>query len=81
MGSEMCIRDSIEEDREDSLDKQIEEGEIKLEADLKRAEQFQAVAPNQPGQGGENAPSTGQSSEKKGPSEQEKTAQAAKVAQ
>ena len=71
----------IEEDREDSLDKQIEEGEIKLEADLKRAEQFQAVAPNQPGQSGENAPSTGQSSEKKGPSEQEKTAQAAKVAQ
>jgi hypothetical protein len=71
----------IEEDREDNLDKQIEESEIKLETDLKRAEQFQAVAPNQPGQGGENAPSTGQSSEKKGPSEQEKTAQAAKVAQ
>ena len=70
----------IEEDREDQLEKQIEEGEIKLEADLKRAEEFQAVAPNQPGQG-DNAPATGQSSEKKGKSEQEKTAQAAKVAQ
>lgn len=71
----------IEEDREDSLDKQIEEGEIKLEADLKRAEQFQAVAPTQPGQSGDNAPSSGQSSEKKSKSEQEKTEQAAKVAQ
>ena len=70
----------IEEDREDQLDKQMEEGEIKLEADLKRAEQFQAVAPTQPGQG-DNTPSTGQSSEKKGKTEQEKTAQAAKVAQ
>jgi len=70
----------IEEDREDQLDKQIEEGEIKLEADLDRAEKFQAIAPNEPGQG-DNTPATGQSSEKKGKSEQEKTAQAAKVAQ
>lgn len=71
----------IEEDREEQLDKQIEEGEIKLEADLKRAEEFQAVAPTQPGQSGDNTPSSGQSSEKKGKDEQEKTAQAAKVAQ
>lgn len=76
----------IEEDREDKLDKQIEEGEIKLEADLKRAEEFQAAAPTQPGQG-ENAPAAGQSSANKTeqvPSkktEQDKTAQAAKVAQ
>ena len=68
----------IEEDREDQLDKQVEEGEIKLEADLKRAEEFQTVAPSEPGQ---STPATGQSSEKKGKSEQEKTAQAAKVSQ
>jgi hypothetical protein len=68
----------IDEDREEALDKQLEEGEVKLEQDLKRAEQFQAVAPNEPGQG---TPSSGQSSEKKGKSEQEKTEQAAKVAQ
>ena len=72
--------DRIEDDREEKLEKQIEEGEIKLEADLHRAEEFQKQAPNEPGQS-ENAPSSGQSSEKKGPSEQEKTAQAAKVAQ
>ena len=70
----------IEEDREEKIDQQIEEGEIKLEADLHRAEEFQKQAPNEPGQG-ENTPSSGQSSEKKGPNEQEKTAQAAKVAQ
>ena len=69
----------IEEDREDQLSKQIEEGEIKLEADLDRAEKFQAIAPNEPGQGS-SEPATGQSSEKKGKTEQEKTAQAAKVA-
>jgi hypothetical protein len=68
----------IEEDRTEALDKQLEEGEMKLEQDLERAEQFQAVAPTEPGQG---APSSGQSSEKKGKSEQEKTEQAAKVAQ
>jgi hypothetical protein len=68
----------IEEDRAEALEKQIEEGEVKLEQDLARAEQFQAVAPTEPGQG---APSSGQSSEKKGKSEQEKTEQAAKVAQ
>jgi len=68
----------IEEDREEALEKQLEEGEVKLEQDLDRAEQFQAIAPNEPGQG---SPSSGQSSEKKGKSEQEKTEQAAKVAQ
>lgn len=67
----------IESDRQENIEKQHEEAEAKLEDDLKRAEEFQAAAPNQPGQG---APS-GQSSEKKGKTEQEKTEQAAKVAQ
>ncbi len=67
----------IEDDRVDSIDKQMEEGEIKLEADLKRAEEFQKAAPTTPGQG--NEPASGQSSAQK--SEQDKTAQAAKVAQ
>jgi hypothetical protein len=71
----------IEEDRQERMDKQVEEGEVKLEADLHRAEKFQEMAPNQPGQSAENAPATGQSSERRGKTEQEKTEQAAKVAQ
>jgi hypothetical protein len=69
----------IEEDRKEAMDKAMEEAEVKLEQDLVRAEEFQAVAPTQPGQG--SAPATGQSSEKKPKTEQEKTAQAGKVAQ
>lgn len=66
--------DRIEEDREMKLDQQMEESEIKLETDLKRAEEFQAVAPTQPGQGTADEP-------KQEKTEQEKTEQAAKVAQ
>ena len=73
--------DRIEGDRQESLDKQHEEAEAKLEDDLHRAEEFQSIAPNQPGQGSDNAPATGKSSASKGKTEQEKTEQAAKVAQ
>jgi len=69
----------IDEDHEEKLDRQMEENEMKLEEDLHRAEEFQKAAPGQPGQGG-NQPATGQSSASK-KTEQEKTEQAAKVAQ
>lgn len=75
--------DRIEEDHVEQQEQMLEDGELKLEQDLKRAEEFQKVAPSQPGQSAENAPSTGQSSAKKNvkpQTEQEKTAQAAKVA-
>ena len=68
----------IEKEHEEKQEQLMVDGEMKLEQDLQRAEQFQAVAPSEPGQ---SAPSSGQSSEKKGKSEQEKTEQAAKVAQ
>lgn len=55
----------IEEDREERMEKESEEGEIKLQEDLKRADEFQKIAPNEPGQGSEGAPATGQSSQKK----------------
>ena len=76
----------IDEDKEAEHDLQHEEAEQKLGEDLKRAEEFQKRAPTQPGQGGDQ-PSSGQSSANKTeqvPSkktEQDKTAQAAKVAQ
>ena len=78
---DLVIEDELERIEEDHIEQQeqlLEDGEMKLEQDLERAEKFQAIAPNEPGQ---SAPATGQSSEKKGKSEQEKTAQAAKVAQ
>ena len=65
----------IEEDREDNLDKQMEEGELKLEADLKRAESFQQAAPQQPQ--GQEPEEDGRKRER---TEQEKTEQAAKMA-
>lgn len=65
----------IEEGQEEREEHEVELAEGKLEMDLDRAEQFQAMAPSEPGQ---SEPSTGQSSAKK---EQENTAQAAKVAQ
>ena len=68
----------IEEDQAQQEEHAAELAEEKLGQDLDRAEQFQAIAPQQPGQ---SEPSTGQSSEKKGKTEQEKTEQAAKVAQ
>jgi len=76
----------IDEDKEAEHQLQVEEAEQKLGEDLKRAEEFQKRAPTQPGQGGDQA-SSGQSSANKTeqvPSkktEQDKTAQAAKVAQ
>ena len=78
--------DRIDEDKEAEHDLQHEEAEQKLGEDLKRAEEFQKRAPTQPGQGGDQS-SSGQSSANKTeqvPSkktEQDKTAQAAKVAQ
>ena len=81
---DMVIDDELERIEEEHAEKQeqaMEDAEMKLEQDLARAEEFQAIAPNQPGQSGENTPVTGQSSEKKPKTEQEKTAQAAKVAQ
>lgn len=70
----------IDEDKEAEHDLQHEEAEQKLGEDLKRANEFQKQAPTQPGQAGNN-PSSGQSSANKEKSEQDKTAQAAKVAQ
>ena len=75
---DLVIQDEIErieDDRQEKLEKQHEEAEAKLEDDLHRAEEFQAAAPGQPGQGAEQVPSKG-----KEKTEQEKTAQAAKVA-
>jgi hypothetical protein len=69
----------IEDDRQQKMDQMEEEGERKLEQDLHRAEEFQKTAPTEPGQG-DNAPATGQSSANK-KTEQQKTEQAAKVAQ
>lgn len=67
----------IDEDKEAEHDLQHEEAEQKLGEDLKRAEEFQKRAPTESGQGGDQ-PSSGQSSANK--TEQDKTAQAAKVA-
>jgi len=68
----------IDDEHDEKLDRQMEENEMKLEEDLHRAEEFQKAAPTEPGQGSE--PATGQSSANK-KTEQEKTEQAAKVAQ
>ena len=76
--------DRIEEERQERMDTAAEEADAKLEQDLDRAEKFQAAAPNQSGQAGDqngNAPSSGKSSQNKSKTEQDKTAQAAKVAQ
>ena len=67
----------IEEDHAEKQDQMMADGEMKLEQDLQRAEQFQAVAPNEPGQGTDKPPAEG---EKRPKTEQEKTEQAAKVA-
>ena len=67
----------IEEEHEEKQEQMMADGEMKLEQDLQRAEQFQAVAPSQPGQGTEKPPAEG---EKRPKTEQEKTEQAAKVA-
>jgi hypothetical protein len=70
----------IEEDRQDRMADQMEEADLKLDQDLSRAEEFQKVAPSQPGQSGDNAPATGQSSANKAPTEADKTKKAAQEA-
>ena len=72
--------DRIDEDHQEQLAQQMEDGEVKLAADLERAEQFQAMAPNQPGQSGENTPATGASSKNKSPSQPERDLKAAQEA-
>jgi hypothetical protein len=71
----------IDEDRQEVLDQQEEEAQIKLDQDLTRAEEFQATAPTQPGQAGGNAPATGQSSEKKAQPKPSETSNVQKAAQ
>lgn len=78
---DLVVEEEIERIEEDRVEKQEiaeEESEKKLEQDLHRAEEFQATAPTEPGQG--NQPATGDSSKKKG-NEQPNVEQAAKVAQ
>jgi len=65
----------IEEDKEAEHELQHQEAEQKLGEDLKRAKEFQAQAPAQPGQGTEK-----EKDKTEQVTEQEKTAQAAKVA-
>lgn len=75
---DLVVSDEIERIEEDHAEKQaqlIADGQDKLEQDLERAEAFQAVAPTQPGQG------TAEDAPKQEKTEQDKTAQAAKVAQ
>ncbi len=67
----------IEEDRQEKLETQMEESELRLEQDLERAEQFQSVTPSEPDQGAEK-PSKGKPGAPK--TEQEKVTQAAKMA-
>ena len=73
----------IDEDKEAEHELQHEESEQKLGEDLHRAEEFQKKAPTQPGQKSEpdGQMASGQSSANKGKEEQQKTEQAAKVAQ
>jgi hypothetical protein len=70
--------DRIDVDKEAEHDLQAQEAEQKLGQDLKRAEEFQKTAPTQPGQSGDNKPSSGQSSAKKEQSNVEKAAEQAK---
>ncbi len=77
---DLVVADEIERIEEDQAEQEAHEAELaedKLSQDLDRAEQFQAIAPNEPGQ---SVPATGQSSEKKGKSEQEKVQKQAQSA-
>lgn len=67
-----------EEDRQEAMDQQQEEADMKLENDLVRAEEFQAVAPSQPGQG--TAGEKPKQGERTPPSESEKAQKAAQNA-
>lgn len=66
----------IEEEHKAKQAQQHKDNEQKLQEDLKRASEFQKQAPAQPGQGTDDKPK-----ERDPKTEQEKTAQAAKVAQ
>ena len=68
----------IEEDRREAMDQQAEEMEVKLEQDLQRAEEFQAAAPTQPGQGADDKEKV--QGQRDPLSEQEKTEKAAQNA-
>ena len=57
--------DRIDEDKEEEHKLQHEEAAQKLDEDLTRAKEFQKQAPTQPGQSGDNQPSSGQSSANK----------------
>jgi len=71
----------LEEDRQDKMDQQAEEADVKLEQDLARAQEFQAAAPTAAGQGSDNTPSSGQSSAKKPMPQPQKDMKAAQNAQ
>ena len=75
---DMMIDDEIariEEDHAAKQEQMMADNEQKLEQDLHRAEEFQKVAPSEPGQGSDEEPKG-----RDPKTEQEKTAQAAKVA-
>ena len=77
---DLIVAEEIERIEEDQAEQEAHEAELaedKLSQDLDRAEQFQAIAPSEPGQ---SAPSTGQSSERQGKSEQEKVEKQAQSA-
>mgnify|MGYP003650241720 CR=1 FL=1 len=74
---DLVIADEIERIEEDQAEQEAHEAELaeeKLGQDLARAEQFQEMAPSEPGQGSEKPP------EKKEKSEQEKVEKAAQAA-
>jgi len=78
---DLVVNDEIERIEEEKTEKEEHDAELaeeKLGQDLHRAEEFQAVAPSEPGQGSEERPK--EEKPKKEKSEQDKTAQAAKVA-
>jgi hypothetical protein len=78
---DLVVDDEIERIEEEKTEKEEHDAELaeeKLGQDLHRAEEFQAVAPSEPGQGTEEKPK--EEKPKKEKSEQDKTAQAAKVA-
>ena len=61
----------IEEDRQEKMDQQVEDAEVKMDLEVERTEKMQEVAPKPEAAPGEKRPKT----------EQEKTSQAARVAQ
>jgi len=63
----------IEDDRQEKMDQQVEDAELKMDLEVERTEKMQQVAPSEP-------PAPPVTKAKKGKTEQEKTEQAAKVA-